>query len=232
MRGRMRWQVLQTDRPDDAHRSAPYERAAADRRALRRRPGAAASTSASRASSIASPTPTTLPAAAPDRRARARARQHQPAVLLARLDARRRSCRSTPRRTRSTSRSPTASAARRACIPTLSVDSAWTLERDTTLFGRDVRQTLEPRLFYVNTPYRRQDDLPNFDASAKDFNFDSHLHREHVLRRRPRLRLEPADGRRDVAHPRSRHRRRGAAASASRSAIASATSASRPTACR
>ncbi len=58
-------------------------------------------------------------------------------------------------------------------IPTLSIDSAWTLERETTLFGRDVRQTLEPRLFYVNTPYRRQDNLPNFDAAAKDFNFDS-----------------------------------------------------------
>ncbi|MGZ5234723.1 MAG: LPS-assembly protein LptD [Caldimonas sp.] len=58
-------------------------------------------------------------------------------------------------------------------IPTLSVDSAWTLERETTFFGRAVRQTLEPRLLYVNTPYRRQDDLPNFDAAAKDFNFDS-----------------------------------------------------------
>ncbi len=58
-------------------------------------------------------------------------------------------------------------------IPTVSVDSAWTLERDTNLFGRDVRQTLEPRLFYVNTPYRQQDDLPNFDAFGKDFNFDS-----------------------------------------------------------
>jgi LPS-assembly protein len=58
-------------------------------------------------------------------------------------------------------------------VPTLSVDSAWTLERPTTFFGRPVLQTLEPRLFYVNTPYRRQLDLPNFDAAPKDFNFDS-----------------------------------------------------------
>src|SRR5947209_13757395 len=58
-------------------------------------------------------------------------------------------------------------------IPTVSVDSAWTLERETSFFGRTVRQTLEPRLFYVNTPYRRQEDLPNFDAAPKDFNFDS-----------------------------------------------------------
>jgi LPS-assembly protein len=58
-------------------------------------------------------------------------------------------------------------------IPTLSLDSAWTFERETNFFGRAVRQTLEPRLFYVDTPYHRQDDLPNFDAYAKDFNFDS-----------------------------------------------------------
>jgi len=58
-------------------------------------------------------------------------------------------------------------------IPTVSLDSAWTFERETELFGRAVRQTLEPRLFYVNTPYRTQQDLPNFDSAAKDFNFDS-----------------------------------------------------------
>lgn len=58
-------------------------------------------------------------------------------------------------------------------IPTLSLDSAWVFERETHLFGRAVRQTLEPRLQYVNTPYRDQSGLPNFDASAKDFNFDS-----------------------------------------------------------
>ena len=58
-------------------------------------------------------------------------------------------------------------------IPTVSVDSAWALERDVNLFGKAFRETLEPRLLYVNTPYRRQVDLPNFDAAAKDFNFDS-----------------------------------------------------------
>ena len=58
-------------------------------------------------------------------------------------------------------------------IPTFSVDSAWVLERDTKFFGRAVRQTLEPRLFYVNTPYHDQTLLPDFDSAAKDFNFDS-----------------------------------------------------------
>ena len=58
-------------------------------------------------------------------------------------------------------------------VPTFSLNSAWLLERDATWFGRATRQTLEPRMLYVNTPYRRQDALPNFDAAAKDFNFDS-----------------------------------------------------------
>nr|HET7859201.1 LPS assembly protein LptD [Caldimonas sp.] len=58
-------------------------------------------------------------------------------------------------------------------IPTFSVDNAWTFERDAHFFDRAVRQTLEPRLFYVNTPFHRQADLPNFDSSPKDFNFDS-----------------------------------------------------------
>jgi LPS-assembly protein len=58
-------------------------------------------------------------------------------------------------------------------IPTMSLDSVWVLERDTSFFGHSVRQTLEPRLFYVNTPYHDQSGLPNFDSSGKDFNFDS-----------------------------------------------------------
>lgn len=58
-------------------------------------------------------------------------------------------------------------------IPTLSIDHGWVFERDTTLFGRDYRQSLEPRLFYVNTPFRDQANLPNFDSAPKDFNFDS-----------------------------------------------------------
>lgn len=58
-------------------------------------------------------------------------------------------------------------------IPTFSLDSAWVLERDTNWFGRGLRQTLEPRLLYVNTPHREQAQLPNFDSAGKDFNFES-----------------------------------------------------------
>jgi LPS-assembly protein len=58
-------------------------------------------------------------------------------------------------------------------IPTVSLDTSWVLERDAQLFGRAMRQTLEPRLLYVRTPYRDQAPLPNFDSAGKDFNFDS-----------------------------------------------------------
>ena len=58
-------------------------------------------------------------------------------------------------------------------IPTFSLDQGWVFERDTRLFGNALRQTLEPRLLYVNTPFRAQQNLPNFDAAGKDFNFDS-----------------------------------------------------------
>jgi len=58
-------------------------------------------------------------------------------------------------------------------IPTVSLDSAWVFERRTSFFGRELTQTLEPRLFYVNTPFKRQSNLPNFDSDDKDFNFTS-----------------------------------------------------------
>jgi len=58
-------------------------------------------------------------------------------------------------------------------VPGFSLDHGWIFERDTRLFGRALTQTLEPRLLFVHTAYRDQSNLPNFDAAAKDFNFDS-----------------------------------------------------------
>jgi len=56
-------------------------------------------------------------------------------------------------------------------VPTFSLDSGLVFERDIKLGGRDVTQTLEPRLFYVNTPYRDQSKFPTFDTDAATFNF-------------------------------------------------------------
>jgi LPS-assembly protein len=47
------------------------------------------------------------------------------------------------------------------------------LEREVDWFGRATRQTLEPRLLFVKTPFIEQAGLPNFDSAPKDFNFDS-----------------------------------------------------------
>lgn len=56
-------------------------------------------------------------------------------------------------------------------VPTFSIDSGLEFERSTTLFGRKVTQTLEPRLFYVNTPYRDQSEFPLFDSADAGFSF-------------------------------------------------------------
>lgn len=55
-------------------------------------------------------------------------------------------------------------------LPTVSVDSGLVFERSASLFGRSVTQTLEPRLFYVYTPYRDQSQIPLFDTAMATFN--------------------------------------------------------------
>jgi LPS-assembly protein len=56
-------------------------------------------------------------------------------------------------------------------LPTVSLDSGLVFERETTFFGDKSLQTLEPRLFYVRTPYRDQSQLPNFDTAEADLSF-------------------------------------------------------------
>src|SRR5450830_992525 len=56
-------------------------------------------------------------------------------------------------------------------VPTYSLDAGMTFERETNILGRDMTQTLEPRLYYVRTPYRDQSQYPNFDSGLADFNF-------------------------------------------------------------
>jgi LPS-assembly protein len=58
-------------------------------------------------------------------------------------------------------------------IPTASIDAGVELERETQAFGRRWRQTLEPRLLYVKTPFRDQSRYPVFDSAGRDFSFGS-----------------------------------------------------------
>jgi len=56
-------------------------------------------------------------------------------------------------------------------LPTVSLDTGLMFEREASFFGRAATQTLEPRLFYVRTPYKDQGDIPNFDTAVAGFNY-------------------------------------------------------------
>lgn len=55
-------------------------------------------------------------------------------------------------------------------LPTYSLDTGLVFERDASFFGRNLLQTLEPRAFFVRTPYKDQSQLPTYDSGATDFN--------------------------------------------------------------
>jgi len=57
--------------------------------------------------------------------------------------------------------------------PTFSLDAGMAFERNHRLSDRSWVQTLEPRVFYVHTPYREQNYLPNYDSGGNAFNFAS-----------------------------------------------------------
>lgn len=61
----------------------------------------------------------------------------------------------------------------RFVVPTVSLDTGLIFDRDTSWFGRDATQTLEPRVFYAYTPYRDQSKMPTFDSSYADLSFSS-----------------------------------------------------------
>lgn len=56
-------------------------------------------------------------------------------------------------------------------VPTFSLDSGLVFEREASFLGETMTQTVEPRLFYVKTPYRDQSMLPNFDSAEADLSF-------------------------------------------------------------
>ena len=58
-------------------------------------------------------------------------------------------------------------------VPTFSLDSGVVFEREAAIGKGAFIQTLEPRAFYVLTPYTNQSLLPNYDSGAQDFNFAS-----------------------------------------------------------
>ena len=56
-------------------------------------------------------------------------------------------------------------------LPILSLDSGLIFDRKTQYFGRNLNQTLEPRLYYLYVPYRDQTNLPLFDTGVADVSY-------------------------------------------------------------
>ena len=57
-------------------------------------------------------------------------------------------------------------------LPTLSIDSGLIFERYAGA-GNKWRQTLEPRLYFLHTPYEDQDQIPDFDSSLKASTYNN-----------------------------------------------------------
>ena len=58
-------------------------------------------------------------------------------------------------------------------LPISSVDAGLFFDRPFQWGNRAFLQTLEPRLYYLNVPFRDQSKLPNFTTAEADFNFTS-----------------------------------------------------------
>ncbi len=71
-------------------------------------------------------------------------------------------------------------------LPTASLDAGLVFEKRLSWLGEAATQTLEPRLFYLYTPYEDQSQLPLFDTAELDFSFAS-LFRENRFSGRDRI---------------------------------------------
>ncbi|HET8709806.1 MAG TPA: LPS assembly protein LptD, partial [Spongiibacteraceae bacterium] len=58
-----------------------------------------------------------------------------------------------------------------AAAPEAIIDSGLLFERDASMFGSPYLQTLEPRLYYLYSPYQKQIDQPLFDTSRLTFDY-------------------------------------------------------------
>ncbi len=57
-------------------------------------------------------------------------------------------------------------------IPRYSVDTGLTFTRDVKIFKDRLKETIEPRVYYLNVPYKNQSFYPAFDSAYMIFNTD------------------------------------------------------------
>jgi len=58
-------------------------------------------------------------------------------------------------------------------IPSFNLDGKLIFERTVQWFDQEALQTLEPRIYYLYTPYKDQNDQPDFDSTELSFSFNS-----------------------------------------------------------
>lgn len=56
-------------------------------------------------------------------------------------------------------------------LPVYAMDAGLFFDRPSALLNSDLAQSLEPRIHYVYTPDKHQDDIPNFDTAIPDFHY-------------------------------------------------------------
>lgn len=56
-------------------------------------------------------------------------------------------------------------------IPSFNLDAELVFERSLGWFGRESLQTIEPRLLFLHTPFRDQEDIPVFDSTPLSFSY-------------------------------------------------------------
>ncbi|ODN42543.1 hypothetical protein BGC07_05880 [Piscirickettsia litoralis] len=58
-------------------------------------------------------------------------------------------------------------------MPIFDIDSGLYFDRNLNIEGKNYKQTLEPRLYYLYVPYRDQSQIPIFDSGIKPFDYNS-----------------------------------------------------------
>ena len=56
-------------------------------------------------------------------------------------------------------------------LPISSIETGLIFDRAASIFGQNFTQTLEPKLYYLNIPFRNQSQIPVFDSGVADINY-------------------------------------------------------------
>jgi len=65
-------------------------------------------------------------------------------------------------------------------MPISSIETGLIFERPASIFGQNLTQTLEPKVYYLNIPFREQSQIPVFDSAQADVNY-SRIFTENVF---------------------------------------------------